>query len=101
MRLIEHYANAILSFVFIVLTIILFYLASFGDHYFQTSTLVFVLIPLLGILGVAFAVRSKKQKESSYVGNTLLIIGIITLICVVYLYAVTFLLATGCGYGGC
>ena len=78
------YKNACLSLVSMVFTFLLMYLLYAGGHYLETSPFVLVLIPVLDVFGIFFAVRSMNRKESSWIGTVLGIIGLITLVLIIF-----------------
>lgn len=84
MKFIKEYKYALLSSVSLLLTFVCMYLVYSGGQYFETSYLILVLIPIFDLLGIFFAVRSMKYKES-LIGTYLGIIGILVLIVIFYL----------------
>ena len=76
----KKHKNALLSFVFVFLTFVLMYLFNSGYPILQTSYLALALIPILDVIGIFFAMRSIKLKESPRIGTYLGIIGILLFI---------------------
>jgi len=86
MTFIKKYKNTLLSLICIILTFLLIYLVIFGSPYFGNSWLVGTTGLILSILGVVFALKSKRLKEPLWASTLLLIIGILVLIFVAFNY---------------
>lgn len=96
MPFLKHYKNTLLSFGFCLLSVVLLICIFFSDT-FPYSLSVFLnplfnffnlpialsLTPILPILGIYFACRSKKLKESIWAGTVLGVIGLLILVWVI------------------
>ncbi len=99
MPFLKRYANALLSLVFIAATNGVMYLTNI-NIVLSRSILLFSLIPIMSVLGVFFAWKSKKCKEPSWASILMLIIGIVNL--VIYLFVSLEVIAFySCGYYSC
>ena len=99
--LLKRYQNAFISLAFIVSSILLFYSRWTGGHFLQTPFFILALVPVLNVLAVFFAFRSKKLNEPQFAWLNLAIIEIITLAFILMNYAIALVVASGCGNGPC
>jgi len=101
MSFLKRYTNILLSSVSYVL--LAFTIGAIVSRNASPSlqVLLVVLAPIMAILGIIFASKSKKLKESTWAGSSLKIIGILSLVGIVLLYlpfAIMMLIIRAGGY---
>ena len=97
---IKKYKNTLLSIVFIVSALVLFYLQFTSGNYFQSLYIVY-LIPILNVLGVFFAFLCMRLKQLLWINASIAVIGTLTLIAILFLDFWTLIAVNLCGRGPC
>lgn len=72
-----------------------------GESDFGRSYFWFFAVPILNLLGIFFAAKGVKSKESSWASISLLIIGILTFVVVLLNYFPAIMFMVVCNTGPC
>jgi len=105
MRFIKTHKYILLSSTIVVLaicSIVLFYMPSLSlGNYIWPPYILSLLVPIINALGIFFAYKSKKLKESLWIATYMEVIGILTLIAILFLDVYTLLAMSFCKSGLC